>query len=147
MRTTTFEDAVSIIGTLNDQIHANKNLIFFQQNFLRRVVGNGRFHFYLLIATGFSLLGVIVEGLNMAFVLPAAKCDIEMTTTEQGLINAIGFIGVVLTSHFWGFMADTWGRLKVIRFSMLSGFVFSVISSFSVTSMMLLFTRLLVGMW
>lgn len=48
--------------------------------------------------------GVIMEGLNMAIVLPAAKCDIEITTTEQGLINAIGFIGVVLTSHFWGFM-------------------------------------------
>lgn len=83
----------------------------------------------------------------MAFVLPAAKCDIEMTTTEQGLINAIGFIGVVLTSHFWGFMSDTWGRLKVLKFSLLSGFIFSIISSFSVSSLMLLFTRLIVGMW
>ncbi|XP_037037557.1 synaptic vesicle glycoprotein 2B-like [Bradysia coprophila] len=110
------------------------------------VVGNGRFHHYLLFATGFSLLGVFTEALNMAFVLPSAKCDIEMTTTEHGLINAIGFIGVVLTSHFWGFMADTWGRLKVIQFSLFSGVVFSIISSFSVTSMMLLFTRLLVGM-
>lgn len=83
----------------------------------------------------------------MAFVLPAAKCDIEMTTTEQGLINAIGFIGVVLTSHFWGFMADVWGRLKVLQFSLLSGFIFSIISSFSVSSLMLLLTRLAVGMW
>lgn len=83
----------------------------------------------------------------MAFVLPAAKCDIEMTTAEQGLINAIGFIGVVLTSHFWGFMADTWGRRKVLLFSLLSGFIFSIISSFSVSSLMLLLTRLLVGMW
>lgn len=83
----------------------------------------------------------------MAFVLPAAKCDIEMTTAEQGLINAIGFIGVVLTSHFWGFMSDTWGRLKVLKFSLLSGFIFSIISSFSVSSLMLLLTRLVVGMW
>ncbi|KAJ6635070.1 Synaptic vesicle glycoprotein 2B [Pseudolycoriella hygida] len=109
-------------------------------------VGNGKFHFYLLFATGFCLLGANMEGLNMAFVLPAAKCDIQMTTTEQGLINAIAFIGFVLTSQLWGFVVDTYGRLKVLQFSLLSGFIFSIISSFSVSSMMLLFTRLLVGM-
>lgn len=48
--------------------------------------------------------GVTMEGLNMAIVLPAAKCDIDITTTEQGLINVISFVGVILTSHFWGFM-------------------------------------------
>ncbi|XP_037050123.1 synaptic vesicle glycoprotein 2B-like [Bradysia coprophila] len=109
------------------------------------LIGNGKFHFILLIATGCSLLGVIMEGLNMAIVLPAAKCDIEITTTEQGLINTVGFIGVVLTSHFWGFMSDTWGRLKVLRFALFWGFTFSIASSFVTTSKMLLIMRFLVG--
>lgn len=99
-------------------------MLFSLQKLITQFSGNGRFHFILLIAAGCSLLGisnqlhikdkctdsllyfkgVVMESLNMAIVLPAAKCDIEITTTEQGLINAVGFIGVVLTSHFWGFM-------------------------------------------
>lgn len=82
----------------------------------------------------------------MAFVLPLAKCELNMSNAEQGAINAVTFIGVVLTSHFWGFLADTWGRRKVLIVSLGSGFVFSAISSFSVSSTMMLVTRLFVGL-
>lgn len=82
----------------------------------------------------------------MAFVLPVAKCELNITNAEQGLINAVAFIGVVLTSHIWGFMADTWGRQKVLRLALFAGFLFSSISSFSTSSTMLLITRFLVGL-
>lgn len=89
---------------------------------------------------------VIVEGLNMAFVLPLAKCDLNISTSEQGLINAVGFIGIMLTSHFWGFLADTWGRQKVLRTALLLTFIACAVSSFSYTSTMLLWTRFIVGL-
>lgn len=82
----------------------------------------------------------------MAFVLPLAKCELNISNAEQGAINAVAFVGVVLTSHFWGFMADTWGRRKVLLLSLGSGFVFSAISSFSISSTMLLITRFFVGL-
>lgn len=100
----------------------------------------------VLFAAATATLGVATEGLNMGFVLPIAKCDLNISTSEQGLINAITLIGVVLTSHFWGFMADTWGRQKVLRISLLTGFIFSALSSFSVNSTMLLITRFVVGL-
>lgn len=100
----------------------------------------------LLVSAGAAILGMVTEGLNMGFVLPVARCELNISTTEQGLINAIAFIGVVLSSHFWGFMADTWGRQKVLRTSLATGFLFSVVSSFSTTSLMLMITRLLVGL-
>lgn len=81
----------------------------------------------------------------MAFVLPLAKCELNISNMEQGAINAIAFAGVVLTSHFWGFLSDTWGRKKVLQLALGGGFIFSAISSFSVTSLMLLITRFLVG--
>lgn len=90
---------------------------------------------------------VVIEGHCMAYVLPTAKCDLHLTTTEQGFIYAIGYIGVVLASHFWGFMADTWGRRKVLRTALLACFLFSIISSFSVNSWMLMITRFIVGLW
>lgn len=109
-------------------------------------IGNGKFHYVLLATAGASLLGIAVEGMNMGFVLPVAQCDLLITLTEQGLINAVAFIGVVLTAHFWGFMADTWGRQKVLRFSLCSGFILSALSSFSTSSTMLLVTRFFVGL-
>lgn len=111
-----------------------------------QLTGNGKCHYLLLATAGASLLGIAVEGMNMGFVLPVAQCDLDITLTEQGLINAVALIGVVLTAHFWGFMADTWGRRKVLRFSLLTGFILSALSSFSTTSIMLLITRLFVGL-
>lgn len=98
------------------------------------------------LTAGASILGMVTEGLNMGFVLPSARCELNISTTEQGFINAIAFIGVVLSSHFWGFMADTWGRKKVLHTSLATGFLFSVVSSFSTSSVMLMITRLFVGL-
>lgn len=83
----------------------------------------------------------------MAFVLPDAKCEMQLSNSEQGLINAVAFIGVVISSHFWGFITDTWGRRKVLQTALSTSFVFSVLSSVSTSSTMLLVLRLGVGLW
>lgn len=139
----TFEEAIELTGKhvitwiCTSGLNIERNSVF---------AGNGKFQQIVLWTTGFALLGVIIEGLNMAVVLPLAKCELDLSNTEQGAINAVTFIGVVLTSHFWGFLADTWGRRKVLIVSLGSGFVFSAISSFSVSSTMMLVSRLFVGL-
>lgn len=110
------------------------------------LTGNGKLHFIILLVSGSSLMSVIIEGLNMAFVLPLAKCDLNISTGEQGLINAVGFIGILLTSHLWGFLSDTWGRQKVLRTALLLTFITCAASSLSYTSTMLLLTRFAVGL-
>lgn len=90
-------------------------------------------------------MAVIIEGLNMGFVLPLAKCDLAITATQQGIINAIGFISFVLASYFWGLMADTIGRIKILRTSLAMSFLFCTLSSFSWNSDSLLWTRFLAG--
>lgn len=91
-------------------------------------------------------MGVVVEGIVLGFALPAAKCDLKFTIVEQGILNSVGFIGIVLSSHFWGFLADTWGRLKVLRLSLIISCCWSLISSFSVSVAMLIVTRFFVGL-
>lgn len=110
------------------------------------LTGTGKFHWILLVTVGVGVLGVGSEGMSMGFVLPVAKCELHFGNVEQGMINAVAFVGVVLTSHFWGFMADTWGRVKVLRFSLIAGFLCSILSSFSTTTLMLLLTRFMVGL-
>lgn len=69
-----------------------------------------------------------------------------MSTAEQGFINSAGFLGVIFASHFWGFMADTWGRRKVLRVVLFFAFVMSLVSSLSLNSWMLLITRFASGL-
>lgn len=90
---------------------------------------------------------IIVEGQCMSIVLPAAKCDLGISTSQQGFINSVAFIGSILSALFWGFIVDTWGRRKTLRLALGLSFMFSVISSFAVNSWMLILCRFFVGIW
>lgn len=108
--------------------------------------GNGKIQTIIFTIFGASAMIVLIEGINMSFVLPAAKCDLSITIAEQGFINSIGYLGIVCSSHFWGFLSDTWGRRKVLQLTFLLTFLFSALSSFSTTSWMLMITRFIVGL-
>lgn len=97
--------------------------------------------------TGFASMSVLIEAQQMGIVLPAARCDLDITIGEQGFINSVAYIGIILSSHFWGFMTDSYGRMKTLRITLLLSFVCSVLSSLSLTSWMLLLSRLIVGIW
>lgn len=110
-------------------------------------IGNGRLQYFMLFVCGFALMCVNNEGLCMAYVVPAARCEFTITNEDQSNINSAGFIGVVISAIFWGFLSDTWGRQKTLRASLATTLVFSVLSSFSVSSLMLIITRLFTGIW
>lgn len=81
----------------------------------------------------------------MSYVLPYAKCDLELTTRSQGLLSGISYFGVVISAHFWGFLADTWGRKKVLHVAATGGFFFSFLSVFSVNPISMILLRFLAG--
>lgn len=88
---------------------------------------------------------VVVENVNIGFVLPYIKCEMPITTTEQGFLNSVGYIGIVISSHLWGFLADTTGRRRVLLISMGGSFTCALLSAFSFNVITLILTRLLVG--
>lgn len=110
------------------------------------LVGYGRFHWMLLIGTGIGCVSIMVEDNCMSFVLPAAKCDLHLTPTEQGFMYVASTMGFVCSSHLWGFVADTWGRRKVLRTALLLCSFTSAASSLSTTSGMLMASRFVVGL-
>lgn len=111
------------------------------------MAGNGKFQMIILGVTGLITMTVIINSQCMALVLPAAKCDIELTISEQGAFNSAAFLGYLVSSHCWGILTDTWGRQKTLRFTMFFSFVFSVMSSFALTNWTMFITRFLIGMW
>lgn len=110
-------------------------------------LGTGIFHIFILLVCGSSVLSSVNEGLSIGFVLPYVKCDLQMTSAEQGMLNSSGFIGVILSSHFWGFMADTWGRKKVMQLSVFTAFILSASSSFANNVWLMILLRFAVGLW
>lgn len=96
---------------------------------LRRT-GFGKFNYFLVVLSGAVLSTVLLETLGISFILPIAECDLNLTTKDKGLLSAIAFVGIIASSHLWGFLADTKGRRKVIMPTLFITFIITIISSF-----------------
>ncbi|XP_073832099.1 synaptic vesicle glycoprotein 2A-like isoform X2 [Musca autumnalis] len=105
----------------------------------------GKFNYLLILISGLILANVLLETLGISFVLPVSQCDLNLSVQERGIMSAIGFAGIISSSHLWGFLADTTGRRCVIRPTLLAGFVFTVLSSFSTNFWTLVILRYLNG--
>lgn len=90
-------------------------------------------------------MGAALENVNISYILSYAKCDLKLSIGEQGVLTSVSFLGIVSTSYFWGFLADTWGRQKVLSVAALSGFCFSFISAFATNTSILISLRFLSG--
>lgn len=91
-------------------------------------------------------MAVIVETMNIGFVIAMADCELNLSMNDKGFLNGAAFSGVVLSAHFWGFLADTWGRRKVLLLCTFLACLFSIVSSLSVNTWMLIVTRFLTGL-
>lgn len=107
--------------------------------------GKGRFNVLIIIMSGLVMMGATIENISMACVLPYADCDLNMTSIEFGLVSSIAFLGIVVSSHFWGFLADTWGRKKVIKLCAKCALICAILSAFSVNAASLILLRFFVG--
>lgn len=47
----------------------------------------------MLLICGLFILTVLTETMGMSIIMAAAKCDLELTDTRNGLISSVSFIG------------------------------------------------------
>lgn len=111
------------------------------------LAGHGRFHWLLLVGTGIGCMSIMIEDNCMAFVIPVVKCDLALTIRQQGLLYVASTMGFVCSSHLWGFVADTWGRRKVLRTALCLCCISSAASSFAANGWALMISRFVVGLW
>lgn len=107
--------------------------------------GYGKFHYILLGICGLVSTSEEMDVISMSFILPSAQCDLELNTETKGWLNSIIFIGMMVGAYFWGSIADSMGRKKVlIVISFMNGFCI-VASSFSQTYEWFMLFRFLNG--
>lgn len=72
----------------------------------------------------------IIEMIGISFIFPVSQCDLNLTSSQKGILGAAGFFGIICSSHLWGYLADTKGRRRVIRPTLLATCVVTVTASF-----------------
>lgn len=107
--------------------------------------GLGKFNYVVMGLAGSLMACAFIELASVNMVLTIAQCDISMTSSQKGILSAIGYVGVILSSHFWGFLADTQGRRKTLIPTLLAAFAVTVISSLVNSFWILVFLRFLNG--
>ncbi|XP_053698215.1 synaptic vesicle glycoprotein 2B-like [Sabethes cyaneus] len=105
----------------------------------------GRINYILIILAGTVLTAFLLETLGISYVIPVAECDLHLSTREKGMLSAVGFVGVIVSSHLWGFLADTMGRRKVIAPTLCLTFIATTFSSFATNFWSITMLRFLAG--
>jgi MFS transporter, VNT family, synaptic vesicle glycoprotein 2 len=110
-----------------------------------RKCGFGKFNFILIALAGGLMACAFLELTSVNFIMPVAECDLNLSTSDKGILSAIGYVGVILSSHLWGFLSDTKGRRKTLITSLLTAFIATVFSTFVNDFRLLVFLRFING--
>ncbi len=107
--------------------------------------GYGRFHVWFLLVCGWANASDAVEVLCISFLLPAAECDLELSSSDKGWLSAIAFIGMLVGGYVWGTLGDTFGRRSILMSAMLVNAFFGATSSLAQDKYTFLVMRFLSG--
>lgn len=109
--------------------------------------GFGKFNYVLILVSGLILGASFVDIAGVNLILAISQCELELTNLHKGILGSIGYVGIILSSHLWGFLADTQGRKKIIVPTLLLAFVFTFISSLAKSFWVLVLFKFLNGFW
>ncbi|XP_058501371.1 synaptic vesicle glycoprotein 2B [Solea solea] len=107
--------------------------------------GFGLFHWLLLVICGWANASDAVEILCVSFLLPTARCDLLLSSSDMGLLTASIFLGMMVGGYVWGYLADQRGRRRVLVVSLTVNGVFGVLSSLAPWFWLLLLLRFISG--
>lgn len=106
--------------------------------------GFGKFNCLLILLSGAILGCVFLETVSINFILPVA-CDLKLNNHDKAVLSAIGFVGMIVSSHLWGFLADTKGRKTVMVPTLFIAFAITIVSSFATSFWFMVLMRFLNG--
>ncbi|XP_023020628.1 putative transporter SVOPL [Leptinotarsa decemlineata] len=93
--------------------------------------GFGKYNIFLMFVTIFPSVAEIFEVVALSYVLPIAECDLNLTLSDKGMLNAMTFAGMVTSALFWGRLCDMIGRKSIIKYGYIVGGGFAIIVSLS----------------
>ncbi|CAH0696060.1 unnamed protein product [Spodoptera exigua] len=93
----------------------------------------GRFHIKLLSTAFVGFMAGILASSTTAYLLPSAECDLKMDLLQKGLLNAMPYVGMLISSVVAGFLTDAFGRKIFLGVGFIGLFIFQLIGGSSQT--------------
>ncbi|KAM9814591.1 synaptic vesicle glycoprotein 2C isoform 1-T1 [Syngnathus typhle] len=107
--------------------------------------GFGWFHWLLLLVCGWANASDAVEIVCVSFLLPTARCDLQLSSSDMGLLTASIFLGMMVGGYVWGYLADQRGRRSVLVVSLSVNGLFGGLSSVAPWFWLFLLLRFISG--
>ncbi|XP_048869254.1 putative transporter SVOPL [Brienomyrus brachyistius] len=108
-------------------------------------IGFGPFHIMLFVIMGSANIVEAMEIMLLAVVSPEIRCEWHLQDWQVALVSTIVFLGYMVCGVLSGYVADRYGRWKVV----IGGFVwssyFSLLTSFAPSYGWFVFLRSMVG--
>uniref|UniRef100_A0A6A7G839 Synaptic vesicle 2-related protein-like n=2 Tax=Hirondellea gigas TaxID=1518452 RepID=A0A6A7G839_9CRUS len=108
-------------------------------------LGFGKFQVKLSLVTGLCWMADSMEMMILAILGPALRCSWHLTEWQQAAFTTAVFLGMMLSSTFWGTLSDKYGRRRSLWLASLLLAYWGFLSAFSPTFGWLIMMRALVG--
>ncbi|XP_077566281.1 putative transporter SVOPL [Stigmatopora nigra] len=108
-------------------------------------VGFGRFHLLLFVILGSANIVEAMEIMLLAVISPEIRCEWRLEDWQVALVSTMVFLGFMACGVLSGYVADQYGRRKVLVGGFVWSAYFSVLTSFAPTYPWFILLRSLVG--
>lgn len=108
-------------------------------------IGFGKFQVRLSLLTGLCWMADSMEMMILSILSPAIQCAWNVSEWRQAFVTTAVFIGMMVSSPFWGKFSDKYGRKTALVMSGVLLFYYGLVSSFAPTYVWLVILRSLVG--
>ncbi|XP_070785149.1 putative transporter SVOPL isoform X1 [Enoplosus armatus] len=108
-------------------------------------IGFGRFHILLFVIMGSSNIVEAMEIMLLAVVSPEIRCEWRLDDWQVALVSTMVFLGFMVCGVLGGYIADRYGRWKVVFGGFVWSAYFSLLTSFAPSYGWFIFLRGMVG--
>ncbi|KAG7215111.1 hypothetical protein INR49_022759 [Caranx melampygus] len=130
-------DKLQGVNNNNDQTYTVEEAV--------ETIGFGRFHILLFIIMGSSNVVEAMEIMLLAVVSPEIRCEWRLENWQVALVSTMVFLGFMLCGVVGGYIADRYGRWKVVFGGFVWSAYFSLLTSFAPSYGWFIFLRSMVG--
>ncbi|XP_051976891.1 putative transporter SVOPL [Xyrauchen texanus] len=108
-------------------------------------IGFGHFHILLFVIMGSANIVEAMEIMLLAVVSPEIRCEWHLEDWQVALVSTMVFLGFMVCGVICGYVADRYGRWKVVFGGFIWASYFSLLTSFSPSYGWFIFLRCMVG--
>ena len=118
------------------------------ETFLARLdrVPLNRFHWKLLVISGFGWMFDAMDVILIAFLLTPIRAEFGLDVTRTGLVVSAGFVGMFLGAAVSGRLADRYGRRAIFQITLVVFSIGSLLSAAAPSFELLLAARIVTGL-